>query len=444
MNKNLCRCLACALALWLLTGCGKAPEPAPSSALAATREASAVPETSGETTTQTEPAAQSSPTTEPAKEAMTEPMTDPTTEPDPTDAPDPLAERLAAMTLEGKVAQLFVVTPEALTGATNYITAADESLREAYAQLPVGGVLLMGGNLKDPAQTKALCADLQVMSREALDLSLFLCVDEEGGVVARVSGNPAFGLDPVPSMAEVGASGDVERARQLGAQVGGSLRELGFNVDFAPDADVLTNPENQVVRSRSFGSDPVLVTEMARAFSDGLLEQGVLPCWKHFPGHGGTAEDTHKGFASLPYTMEELLDSDELKPFLYAASSGIPIIMTGHIAVPAATGDELPASLSEQLVSLLRCETGNYPGLLITDGLAMKAITQRYTPGEAAVLALRAGNDLLLVSEHLQEAYDAVLEAVRKGELPEARIDESVLRILRIKATLETASAATP
>ena len=129
-------------------------------------------------------------------------------------------------------------------------------------------------------------------------------------------------------MAEVGASGDVERARQLGAQVGGSLRELGFNVDFAPDADVLTNPENQVVRSRSFGSDPVLVTEMARAFSDGLLEHGVLPCWKHFPGHGGTAEDTHKGFASLPYTMEELLDSDELKPFLYAASSGIPIIMT--------------------------------------------------------------------------------------------------------------------
>ena len=113
------------------------------------------------------------------------------------------------------------------------------------------------------------------------------------------------------------------------------------------------------------------------------------------------------------------------------------MIMTGHIAVPAATGDELPASLSEELVSLLRSETVNYPGLLITDGLAMKAITQRYTPGEAAVLALRAGNDLLLVSEHLQEAYDAVLEAVLKGELPEARIDESVLRILRVKATLE-------
>lgn len=350
--------------------------------------------------------------------------------------PDPAAARLAEMRPEEKLAQLFVVTPEALVGASDYVTAAGEAFGAAYREIPVGGFLLMGGNLKDPEQTRALLRDLQAMSQARLGLPLFLCVDEEGGRVARISGRTAFGIDALPPMAELGRAGDPEQARALGRRMGVYLRELGFNVDFAPDADVLTNPENRVIGNRSFGSDGTLVAQLAGALAEGLLEEGVLPCYKHFPGHGGTAEDSHKGFAVLHRDREALLGGEELKPFADGARRGVPMMMTGHIAVPEFSGDELPASLSPALIGLLRGPEVGYDGLLITDALSMGAITQRYGPGEAAVLALEAGNDLLLVTAHLEEARQAVLEAVENGRISMERIDESVLRILKAKEAL--------
>ena len=344
--------------------------------------------------------------------------------------------RLARMSTEERVAQLFVVTPEALTGDSDYLTAADDRLREAYGRIPAGGFLLMGGNLKDPAQTRALLGALQDLSRERLELPVFLCVDEEGGSVARISGNPAFGQAAIPSMAAIGAAGDPEQARQIGRTMGAYLSELGFNVDLAPDADVLTNPDNSIVRSRSFGSDGALVAEMAAALAEGLLEQGVLPCYKHFPGHGGTAEDSHKGFAVLHRSREALLNGQELIPFADAARRGMPMIMAGHISVPELTGDDLPASLSGTLIGLLRGPELGYNGLVITDALSMKAVSEQYAPGEAAVLAVLAGSDLLLVSDELEESYEAVLRAVEDGTIPLSRIDESVLRILTAKEDL--------
>ena len=354
---------------------------------------------------------------------------------------DPVETALRKLTLEERIAQLFVVTPEALTNAEKPVQVVNETVQSAFFRIPVGGILCMGESLKGPQQTASLCADLQALSTERLGLPLFLCVDEEGGTVARISGNPAFNLARIPPMAEIGAAGDPSQAYAIGQTIGSYLSALGFNVDFAPDADVLTNPQNRVVRSRSFGSSAELVTEMASAFSEGLSEQGVLPCWKHFPGHGGTAEDSHKGFAVLHATLPSLLQSEELSPFLYAAKTGAPMIMTGHIAVPEATGDSYPASLNAKLIGVLRGPGVEYDGLLITDSLGMGAVTQLVSPVEAAVLAVQAGNDLLLVSDHLAEAYQAVRAAVADGRISEDRINESVRRILRRKEELNGSGA---
>ncbi len=336
------------------------------------------------------------------------------------------------MTLEERAAQMLVVTPEALTGGSSYQTTADDSLRAAYDRLPAGGFLLMSGNLKDPAQTKALLAELQNISRERTGLPLLIGVDEEGGPVARISGKAAFGVPKIPAMSTVK---DTETARDLGRTIGTYLGELGFNLDFAPDADVLTNPANRVVRDRSFGRDPEAVTALAGALAEGLTEGGVLPCRQHFPGHGGTAEDSHKGFAVLHLDPDAPEDALELRPFLAAAEQGAPMIMTGHITVPE-LDPELPASLSPTLLSLLRGPERRYDGLLITDALGMGAVTDRFGPGEAAVLAVLAGNDLLLAPDDPEAVLRAIVAAVRDGAIPEARINESVYRILRTKTDL--------
>ena len=377
----------------------------------------------------TEPAAETVPPEPPAPVPTTCEPVPSSTEPE----VDPLKEALAEMTLEEKAAQLLVVTPEALTGRDSYLTKPDAAFGAAFDRLPVGGVLLLGGNLKNPAQTKALLAELQSMSLARTGLPLFLCVDEEGGSVARISGNAAFGVPKIPAMSTVH---DTETARELGRTMGAYLRELGFNVDFAPCADVLTNPANRVVRDRSFGSDPGRVTELAGALAEGLLEEGVLPCWKHFPGHGGTAEDSHKGFAVLHLDRSAPEEAPELRPFLAAAAEGAPMIMTGHITVPE-LDPERPASLSPVLLSLLRGPERRYDGLLITDALGMGAVTESFGPGEAAVLAVLAGNDLLLAPDDPETAWRAIVDAVRDGTIPEERIDESVYRILQAKSRLQ-------
>ena len=403
------------------------PEPLPSP------EPPPIPPTE---TTAAEAASSTTMETTTAEAATTEaPATEPPAAPAETAAtePDPLEEILSNMTLEEKVAQMFLATPEALTGSSDPLTKADQSVREALERIPVGGVLLMGYNLKNPEQVRALCEGLQALSRERVGLPLLIGVDEEGGPVARISGKAAFGVEKIPAMSTVE---DAKTARRLGRTMGAYLRDLGFNLDFAPVADVLTNPENRVVRSRSFGSDPDRVTELAGALAEGLSREGILPCWKHFPGHGGTAEDSHEGFAVLHLDPEHPEESPELRPFLAAAEAGAPMIMTGHICVPELDPEGLPASLSPSLLSILRGPERHYEGLLVTDALGMGAITEGFSPGEAAVLAVLAGNDLLLASDELVPAYEAVLAAVRDGTIPEARIDESVYRILRTKNDL--------
>jgi len=337
-------------------------------------------------------------------------------------------EILSSMSLEEKIYQMFIVAPEQLTGA-NPVTAAGEVTKHKLMEYPVGGLIYFEANIVSPEQIKEMLDSTQSYAYEIEGLPLFLCVDEEGGRVAKIGNNTAFSVRRVPAMQEITGERD---AYEAGAAIGGYLSQFGFNVDFAPVADVLTNSGNTVIGDRSFGNDPDAVTRLAASFSAGLHSENILSAFKHFPGHGATEADTHEGFAYTDKTYEELLEA-ELKPFAAAEENNVDFVMAAHISVPEVTGDNTPCSLSHKMITeILRDELG-YQGLVITDALQMGAITQSYTPQEAAVLSIQAGVDLLLMPQELPAAFQGVLEAVEAGEITEERIDESVRRIIRTK-----------
>lgn len=345
-----------------------------------------------------------------------------------------IEEMLGDMTLEEKVCQLFMVTPEALTGVGT-VTQAGTATQEAVNAYPVGGVIYFSQNLQDPDQTRTMLENTQRYAMERTGIPIFLSVDEEGGQVARVGSNPAFGVEKIGNMSDVGSRGDTQEVYEIGSTIGTYLSDLGFNMDAAPDTDVLTNPENQVVKYRSFGSDPELVARMAAAELKGLNDQGIIGMYKHFPGHGGTTADSHEGYAYVDDTLEEL-KSGAFIPFQDGIDNGIQVIMVSHISCPNVTGDNTPATLSEMMITdILRGEMG-FDGMVITDALNMGAITAQYSSSEAAVAALNAGADMLLMPEDFQSAYKGVLSAVESGTVSEERIDESVRRILEVKVSL--------
>lgn len=225
---------------------------------------------------------------------------------------------------------------------------------------------------------------------------------------------------------------DTEVIHTAASTIGTYLSDLGFNVDFAPDTDVITNEANQVIGDRSFGSDPSVVADMAWAYRKGLHEHGILACYKHFPGHGGTIEDSHNGYAYSYKTLEELKEI-ELVPFQSGCDKGIDFIMVSHVSTPNITGSDIPATLSRQIVTdLLRQEMG-YQGIIITDSLNMGAVSEHYSPQEAAVMAVQAGCDMLLMSDYFEPSYSAVLDAVADGRIREEDIDASVSRIIEAK-----------
>lgn len=343
-----------------------------------------------------------------------------------------IEEEVREMPLEEKVGQMFLVTPDQLTGVTS--TEAGQKTRSAIAEAEPGGLIYFSDNLQSADQTRTMLNTTKQYYQELGLPAPFLAVDEEGGSVARVANSGRFDVPKLPDMCEVGASGDVQEAERAGRTIGAYLADLGFNLDFAPDADVLTNPANTVVAKRSFGSDPQLVKEMTKAESEALLESGVLPALKHFPGHGATDGDSHDGYVSTDKTLDELMNA-ELVPFTDVQDYA-PLIMVGHIAAPNVTGGDLSASLSEMWVTeILRNRLG-YSGVVVTDALNMGAITERYTSAQAAVAAVFAGCDLLLMPQDYQAARQGIIDAVGDGTIPEERIGESVCRILLAKEKL--------
>lgn len=350
---------------------------------------------------------------------------------------DPLVEQAAqivsGMTLEEKVAQMFFITPEALTGY-GQVTVAGDATNEAYQKYPVGGLIYNSQNFVDIDQTKTMMAKMQQYADSRISLPVFLGVDEEGGSVTRIASNEAYGLTNVNNMSDIGATGDTQNAYQAGVTIGTYLSDLGFNLDFAPVADVLTVSDS-VIGNRSFGTDSELVASMALSELQGLESMGIQGVVKHFPGHGGVSGDSHSGAVSTDKSLEELFAS-ELVPFQRAIDGGAEFLMVGHIAAPNVTGDDTPASLSKVMITdVLRTQMG-YQGVVITDAMNMTAITANHAADEAAVLAVNAGADMILMPEDFGKAYNGVIDAVNNGTIEEYRINEAVVRIVKAKLAL--------
>lgn len=339
---------------------------------------------------------------------------------------------LSSLSREQKVAQLFVVHPEALTGVGTQ-TSAGDSTREALGAHPVGGLILSASNLVDPAQTEELVARLKSLGREAAaGLAPLVAVDEEGGTVSRVASNPAFDIANVGNMSDVGQTRDPARARDAAATIAAYLGGYGFGVDFAPVCDVVSDPANSSMALRSFGSDPDVVSAMASAQIEAFCEGGICCCAKHFPGIGNAQGDSHEQMISLGKDLDEL-KALELRPFAAAIESDVPMVMVGHLSCPAVVGDKTPASLSSVMVQgLLRSQMG-YEGVVITDSLDMGAVATWVRKDCQGVAALAAGCDLILTPVDFDEAYRGVLDALDSGKLSQERLDESVRRIIALK-----------
>lgn len=337
------------------------------------------------------------------------------------------------MTLEEKIGQMFIVCPEALNVSENAETAqavdtVTEVMRENLEKFPVGGIAVFGKNITGAEQLPRFISDLQSSSK----YPLFIAVDEEGGRVARIANSDFFNVASYKSMEDIGKSGDASKAEEVGRQIGLYLKKLGFNLDFAPVADTNTNPQNIVIGDRSYGSDPALVAHMVSAQLDGMHDSGIMGTLKHFPGHGDTKDDTHSGYVSIEKTWDELKEC-ELVPFITALPKA-DMVMVSHITAVNVTSDKLPTSMSETMITgKLRNELG-YDGVIITDAMAMGAVADNYTSAEAAVTAVKAGADIILMPESLEKSFNAVLNAVNSGEISISRIEESAKRVLTLKA----------
>ncbi|MBP3711382.1 MAG: glycoside hydrolase [Bacteroidaceae bacterium] len=357
---------------------------------------------------------------------------------------DEVEALLQGMTLREKVGQLFYVRPESLDttihfnqpsgidGSTDDIKAiklqaVNETMRGVNEKYPVGGIILYAHNIEDETQLAAFISQIR-----ALKGSPLLCIDEEGGRVARIANNANFDVEKFESMGAIGATGDPQNAYYCANVIGTYLHRYGFDIDFAPVADVNTNPENIVIGARAFSDDPQVAAPMVTSYLQGLKDAGVTGCIKHFPGHGDTKADTHFGYAQSLKTWSEMLDL-ELVTFRAGIQWGTQLIMTAHIAVPNVTGSDIPATMSPLIMqNKLRGELG-YRNIIITDAMEMGAITRQYTNAEAAVGTLQSGADIVLCPQNFVQAFDAVMGAVEDGMLTEERIDQSVRRILRMK-----------
>lgn len=349
----------------------------------------------------------------------------------PTEAPETssiVQEVLASMTLEEQVWQMFMVTPEQLTGV-DCATIAGEMTKSALAQYPVGGIIYFSQNLEDVEQTRALLSGTQAFAMENDGIGLFLAVDEEGGTVARAADR--LGTTKFEDMAVYGSRNDAEEAYQIGQTIGNDIGALGFNVDFAPVADVDLCDGNEL-GGRIFSDDPQIVANMVSGVVKGLQDAGVSATLKHFPGLGAEDGNSHTDMhVRIDRTADELRQA-EFIPFEAGIDAGTDFVMVGH-QIMSCAGDDLPSDLSPVIVTEYLREELGFDGIAITDSHVMNTISENYSSGEAAILAIQAGMDMILMPADAEEAVEAVCAAVESGRIPQERIEESVMRILSEK-----------
>ncbi len=346
---------------------------------------------------------------------------------------DIIENAIDGMTIEEKVGQMLM--PDYRNWDGENVT---EMLPEIEAQIKeyhLGGVILFRENVVTTEQTTKLVADYQKASEK---YGMMMTIDQEGGIVTRLQS----GTDMPGNMA-LGATRSPELAQNVGHAIGEELASLGINMNFAPDMDVNNNPDNPVIGVRSFGEDPELVANLGIAYTKGLQETGVAATAKHFPGHGDTAVDSHLGLPEVPYDKERLMEV-ELYPFQQAMKAGIDAIMTAHVTFPKiddtkviskkdGTEISLPATLSHKvLTELMRDEMG-FEGVITTDAMNMGAIHDHFGSVDAAIRAVKAGTDIVLMPVGLSEVAEGLYDAVDSGDISEERIEASVDRILTLK-----------
>jgi len=346
----------------------------------------------------------------------------------PVSSPDEIDAMVQEMSLEEKAYQMLFVTPESITGVGQAV-AAGQATKDAVERYPVGGMVYFAQNILSPDQTKTMLHNTQSYAK----IPLFLAVDEEGGRVSRIASNPDMGVEEIPSMWEIGETGDVTKAYEVGEELSDMLTELGFNVDFAPVADLLVNADNTAIGDRAFGDEPGVVSDMVAATVDGLQTNGVSATLKHFPGHGSTTEDSHNGYTASTRSYAQLSENEFL-PFRAGIEADADFVMISHITMVSAVEEDVPASLSKTVVTDWLIEELGYKGIIITDSFRMNAITDNYAQSEAIVMAIDAGVDMILMPTDTEAAKNAIVEAVKSGKLSEERIDASVKKILSCKA----------
>ena len=358
-----------------------------------------------------------------------------------TPPPAEVEAMLKKMTLREKVGQMFFVRIESLDPSIEWTTYDDLAnlknqeitmkMRKVNHDYPVGGIILYAWNIEDGTQLANIIKQVR-----SLNGSPLLCIDEEGGRVSRIANNPNFHVKKYESMAAIGATGDPKNAYECGNTIGTYLKRYDFDIDFAPVADVNTNPDNIIIGPRAFSDDPAVAAPMVTNYLQGLKDAGITGCIKHFPGHGDTTNDTHSGYVQSLKTWDEM-NQCEMVTFRAGIQWGCQLIMTAHIAVPNVTGTNIPSTLSSVVLQdKLRGELG-YQNIIITDGMEMGAITKHYTSGEAAVGSIKAGVDIVLGPRNFTEAFDAVIAAVNNGTLTEERINQSVRRILTLRYAMK-------
>lgn len=340
---------------------------------------------------------------------------------------DPLQEEIAAylsaMTLEQKVANLFIVTPESITGVTT-ATRAGDGTRSALSEYAVGGIVYSSRNVQDADQFQEMLANTKSMYQELYNTELWMVVREEGAV--NVIAGSATGVAAQAAAGEIGSSGDTGNAYQAYLALGSYLKEYGVDVNLGPVCDV--PGEGSYLGERAFNTDADIVTSMIQSAVNGQKDGGVITCLTAFPGRGSASGDPANGTATAARGLEEMRSVDFL-PFSTGIAAGAQMVMVSNVT---AEGD-VPCSLSSAMITdVLRGELG-FQGVVVTEDMDQKAITDHYSSGDAAVMALQAGADMILKPADFVEAYAAVLAAVADGTLTEERIDESLVRIYTIK-----------
>ena len=331
-----------------------------------------------------------------------------------------IKNKLKAMTLDEKIAQMLIIYYSSPT--------YDETLEQTIKEVKPGGFILMNDNISTYQNTLNFVKSMQKDSK----IPMIISIDQEGGIVQRLQKITDIEVTNIPSMLALGKTNDKNLAYNVGKIMAQQLKTLGINLDFAPVVDIYSNKDNKVIANRSFGSNSEEVTTMALALKQGLEDNNVNTCLKHFPGHGDTAVDSHY---NLPVINKDYNDLSkvELIPYYKAIKNNTNMIMIGHIALPKITNDNTPTSLSKEIITNLLKTKLKYQGLVITDALNMKALTDNYSDKEIYTMAINAGVDLLLMPNGSRKAIEYIKQSIKEKKITEEMINTSVTKILTYK-----------